>query len=108
MKTITAECLETSQNVESIPEFDIYVFRIDMLASIVTESIYVIDVAANRFCYVSPNDLFLCGHSVDDTLVLWSDFYNTATYRWKQMEIKPLTEHVKLCSYLPDKVITSQ
>jgi DNA-binding CsgD family transcriptional regulator len=56
----------------------------------VTESIYVIDVAANRFCYVSPNDLFLCGHSVEDAKKLGFDFYQKILHPndlslWKNM-----------------------
>ena len=48
---------------------------LDILSSITTESFYVIDVAENRFCFASPNDLFPCGHSVDDALALGDNFY---------------------------------
>jgi len=90
MKSITAECSETSQNLGSVSAIDDFAFGIDTLSSIVTESFYVIDIAANRFCYVSPNDLFLCGHSVDDALALGDDFYRIIVHPddlplWKNM-----------------------
>ena len=57
-----------------------FVQYLNVLSSIVTESIYVIDVATNRFCYVSPNDLFLCGHSVEDAMVQGNDFYKRVVH----------------------------
>jgi len=70
--------------------FDLVCHYLDLLSSIVTESFYVIDVTANRFCYVSPNDLFLCGHSVDDALALGDNFYKKIVHPddlllWKKM-----------------------
>ncbi len=44
-------------------------------SSIVTESFYVVDVTANQFCYVSPDDFFLCGYFVEDAMKLGFNFY---------------------------------
>jgi hypothetical protein len=33
----------------------------DMFFSIATESFYVLDIPQKQFCYVKPDDLFLCG-----------------------------------------------
>ena len=62
-------CSPTTQDNSAFVQY------LNALSSIVTESIYVIDVAANRFCYVSSNDLFLCGHAAEEALALGNDFY---------------------------------
>jgi len=53
----------------------------DLFSASETESLYVIDVAANGFCYVSQNDLFLCGRSVDEALLEGIDFYKKNIYK---------------------------
>jgi len=78
----------------------VFIRYIDMISSIITECIYVIDVAANRFCYVSSNDLFLCGYSVEDALKSGNDFYKKIVYPddlqlWEKM-------YKAVLSYLKD------
>jgi DNA-binding NarL/FixJ family response regulator len=46
-----------------------------MLSSIISESFYVIDVAANQFRYISPDDPFLCDYSAEDAIKSGFDFY---------------------------------
>jgi len=48
---------------------------LDILPLIDSESVYVIDVSTNKFCYVSTNELFRCGYSVEEILKLGYDFY---------------------------------
>jgi DNA-binding CsgD family transcriptional regulator len=52
----------------------------DMFASIATESFYVLDIPQKQFCYVKPDDLFLCGYSVEDAQRLGFDFYSEIVY----------------------------
>jgi DNA-binding CsgD family transcriptional regulator len=52
----------------------------DMFASIATESFYVLDIPQKQFCYVKPDDLFLCGYSVEDAQRLRYDFYSKTVY----------------------------
>jgi hypothetical protein len=46
----------------------------DMFSSIAAESFYVPDIPQKQFCYVKPDDLFLCGYSAGDALRLGYDF----------------------------------
>ncbi len=71
LKTITSQ----DQSAVSIPELETSVFWIDMLSSIATESLYVLDVVESKIFFVQPDNLFLCGHSVDDALKQGYDFY---------------------------------
>lgn len=57
-----------------------FVWYFGMLSSIVTESYYVIDIAANQFCYVSRDNLFLCDYSAEDVIKLGFDFYQKIIY----------------------------
>ena len=73
--------------------------QLDILSSIVAESIYVINVPANRFCYVSPNNLFLCGYAVEDALTLGFDFYKMIVHPddlslWKK-KYKAVLQYLK-------------
>jgi DNA-binding NarL/FixJ family response regulator len=52
----------------------------DMLSAIVAESFYVIDVAANQFCYAKPGDVFLFGFSAEKVLSRGYDFYAQIVY----------------------------
>lgn len=46
-----------------------------VFSSITTNSFYVIDISQKRFLYIESDDLFLCGHSVEDAMKLGLDFY---------------------------------
>lgn len=50
---------------------------IKSVVQIAYESIYVIDYAAQKFLYVSPNPLFLCGLSPEEVMELGYGFYAT-------------------------------
>ncbi len=47
-----------------------------ILSSIITGSFYVWDILQKRFCYIKPDDLFLCGHSVEEAMTQGYDFYS--------------------------------
>jgi DNA-binding CsgD family transcriptional regulator len=47
----------------------------EALASICSDSIYVIDFKRKCFQYVNNHDLFLCGHSVEEVMQLGYNFY---------------------------------
>jgi len=51
-----------------------------MFSSIAAESLYVLDVPRKQFCYVNPDDLLLCGFSVEDALRLGFEFYVKIVY----------------------------
>ena len=38
----------------------------DVFSSTITQSFYVIDIQQEQFCYIKPDDLFLCGFSVEE------------------------------------------
>ena len=62
-------------------EHDAALFQhLDMLASIATECFYVVDIKYQQFCYIQPNELFLCGYSAEDALKLGYDFYLKIVY----------------------------
>jgi DNA-binding CsgD family transcriptional regulator len=52
----------------------------DVFSSIATESFYVLDVPRKQFCYVKPDDLFLCGFSAGEALREGYDFYSKIVY----------------------------
>ncbi|MDR1201932.1 MAG: PAS domain-containing protein [Tannerellaceae bacterium] len=52
----------------------------DIISSITAESFYVLDIRKKQFCYIKPDDLFLCGHSVEDVLKSGYDFYSKIIY----------------------------
>ena len=63
---------------------------LDMFSAIATESFYAVDVQNKQFCYVRPDDLFLCGYTVEDALNLRDDFFSNIVYSkdlplWKAM-----------------------
>lgn len=51
-----------------------------VFSSIITDSFYVLDVVQKQFCYIKPDDLFLCGHSVEEATTLGYDFYSQIIY----------------------------
>ena len=61
--------------MQSITTVDELSFWIDTLASIVTDSLYVIDVAESRICFIQSDDPFLCGYAAEDAIRLGYDFY---------------------------------
>lgn len=69
------EELDASTNKAS-PFFE----SIHLLSSITTESLYVIDIPQRQFCYISPDDLFLCGFSVEEAMEQGYDFYSKIIY----------------------------
>jgi len=91
MKTIEGRFLDHVHDEQTFHNgHDTFIRYIDMLSSIVTECIYVIDVATNRFCYVPSNDLFLCGYSVEEALTGANDFYKKIVLKddlpaWEKM-----------------------
>lgn len=61
-----------------------------VFSSLITDSFYVFDVVQKQFCYIKPHDLFLCGHSVEEAMMLGYDFYSQIIYPedlslWKSM-----------------------
>ena len=53
---------------------------LDMFSAIATESFYAVDAQMKQFYYIRPDDLFLCGYAVEDTLNLRGDFYSKIVY----------------------------
>lgn len=49
-------------------------------SSIATESFYVLDIVRKQFHYIKPDNLFLCGHSVEEAMTLGYDFYPLIIY----------------------------
>ena len=47
-----------------------------IISSIITDSFYVLDIVQKQFCYIKPDDLFLCGHSVEEAMTQGYDFYS--------------------------------
>lgn len=47
-----------------------------VFSSLTTDSFYVFDVVQKRFCYIKPDNLFLCDHSVEEAMKLGYDFYS--------------------------------
>jgi DNA-binding CsgD family transcriptional regulator len=52
----------------------------DIFSSITTESVYVLDILQKRFCYVKPDDFFLCGYPAKDALKEGVEFYPKIVY----------------------------
>ena len=46
-----------------------------LFSSIITDSFYVLDIVQKQFCYIKPDNLFLCDHSVEEAMRLGHDFY---------------------------------
>lgn len=42
----------------------------------IPSSLFVLDMVQKRFCYIKPDDLFLCGHSMEEAMTLGYDFFS--------------------------------
>lgn len=51
-----------------------------IISSIITDSFYVLDIVQKQFCYIKPDNLFLCGHSVEEAMTQGYDFYSQIIY----------------------------
>ena len=83
MKAVGVSFFEFSQAETTIhvEEPDATLIRhLDMFSSIVTASCYIVDLRTRQFCYIQPNDLFLCGYSVEEALAPGYDFYQKIVY----------------------------
>lgn len=47
-----------------------------MFSVVITGSFYILDISKRRFIYVKPDDLFLCGYSVEEAMKLNLDLYS--------------------------------
>jgi hypothetical protein len=45
-----------------------FVQHLESLYDIATESFYIVDLRQKQFCYIKPDDLFLCGSSEEEAL----------------------------------------
>jgi DNA-binding CsgD family transcriptional regulator len=80
----------------------------DIFSSITTESVYVLDIPQNRFCYVKLDDFFLCGYPVKDALKEGVEFYSKIVYPedlllWKAM-YKAVLQYLKKNKEKRDKI----
>jgi len=57
-----------------------FIRHLDLMASITTESIYVLDVVQEQFCYISPHAPFLCGHPAEEAMSSGYDFFRKIIY----------------------------
>ncbi len=48
---------------------------LQLIASIATESIYLLDIKQKKFCYIKPDNLFLCGYTAEEAMSQGFDFY---------------------------------
>ncbi|MDR2919140.1 MAG: LuxR C-terminal-related transcriptional regulator [Tannerella sp.] len=53
---------------------------LDIFSHIAIESFYVLDIQQKQFCHIKPDDLFLCGFSIDDALKEGYGFYSKIVY----------------------------
>lgn len=49
----------------------------EALAATIPYGLFVWDLVQKRFCYIKPDDLFLCGHSVEEAMGAGADFFST-------------------------------
>jgi DNA-binding CsgD family transcriptional regulator len=68
-----ASLAEMEHHIQDIQDIDVF-------SSITAESFYVLDTQRKQFCYIKPDDLFLCGFPVEDALRLGYDFYSKIIY----------------------------
>lgn len=47
-----------------------------VLAAMIPSSLFVLNMVQKRFCYIKPDDLFLCGHSMEEAMTLGYDFFS--------------------------------
>jgi DNA-binding CsgD family transcriptional regulator len=60
------------------------------LSRVATDSLYVVDLLQKQFGYIKPNDLFLCGYSMEEVLKNGYDFYEKIVHPedlplWKEI-----------------------
>lgn len=80
MKTIEKrDYLREESTVPDKEAFSLFEY-FNQLSSITTESLYVLDIVQRQFCYVKPDDLFLCGFSVEDAMKQGYGFYAKIIY----------------------------
>lgn len=82
MKTIEEYLVEYKQE-ESVAldnKTSIFIQHLDIFSSIFKESLYVWDIVQKQFCYIKPDDLFLCGFSTEEALKEGSNFYSKIIY----------------------------
>lgn len=107
-KNLLTKSVGIVSEIESIHRNDTLSFWMDTLSSVVSDPLYAIDVATRQFCYVSSNDLFLCGHPVEDALESGGDFYLKITHPndlslWKTMH-KAVLLYLRDSEKKPDEV----
>lgn len=81
MKTIDDQLSEHAQKEQSATSEHMCALQyFDIFSSIVTESLYVLDIQQKQFCYVKPDGLFLCGFSAEEALKEGYNFYPKIIY----------------------------
>ena len=77
MKITESHFFEYAQ-ADTIPPVEpdyTFIRHLEMLSAISTASFYLVDIRNRQFCYVQPNDLFLCGYTPKEALALGYGFY---------------------------------
>ena len=82
MKSRKVSFFEYAQAETTLPvEPDTNLIRhFELFSSIVKESGYILDIKNRQFCYIQPNNLFLCDYSVEEAFSLGYDFYEKIVY----------------------------
>lgn len=77
MNTIHDPLSEYLDKIANIPNGQeaTFIQYCKMFSSITSDSFYVLDIPQKQFYYIKPDDLFLCGHSVEEAMRLGHDFY---------------------------------
>jgi len=76
---------------------------LDLFSSIISESVYVLDVQLKHWSYVSPHAFMLCGYPAEDALNLGYDFFQKIVHsddlrKWAEM-------HRVILEYLKDSEV---
>jgi len=53
---------------------------LNLFFSMAAESFYAVDIKNDSICHVQPNDMFLCGYSIEDVMRMNDDFYSKIVY----------------------------
>lgn len=82
MKTIEKLFFDCAQEESTVLDerTSVFIQHVDMISSVTTDSLYVLDIQQRQFSYIKPDDLFLCGFSVGEALRLGYDFYSKIVY----------------------------
>jgi len=104
MKITKSHFFEYAQADTILPvELDYTLIRnLDMFSSIITGSCYILDIRSRQFCYVQPNDLFLCGYSAEEALEWGYDFYLKTVYS-KDLRLWA-TIHKAILQYMKENI----